>query len=134
MVSGIFSSVTDIFRKGVVYGSPIRRPLERDVGSGRGPTRPDRRVPGAPRGLRPAVRHLAPRTRTTATHDRVPDRSPLEAQAQDRRRDRLPARSTTPRPPEVPRPGPLGRSAPAQDPFYPGGERLRGTRRFNGLE
>ena len=43
---------------------------------------------------------------------RVPDRTALEARAQDRRRDRLPARSRTPRPPEVHRAGPLGSISP----------------------
>jgi hypothetical protein len=33
----------------------------------------------APQGLRSAVRGLPTRARTTATHDRVPDRPPLEA-------------------------------------------------------
>ena len=52
--------------------------------------------------------------------DRVPDRTALEARAQDRRRDRLPARSGTARPPEVHRAGPVGRSALAQDARHAG--------------
>ena len=51
----------------------------------------------------------------TASHGRVPHGTALEARAQDRRRDRLPARSGTTGPPEVHRAGPVGPSAPAGD-------------------